>query len=406
MGMVHALFLNGSKSFYNPSIILPLFLDNLDASKTLIGAFSSVLGHHGGGFFGGIPQLFVANLLENKKYKKPMLALALITRALSWILLAAATYFWADNNPDLTMILLFVLLTIFTFMGGVGRVPLMDIWGKAIPPGLRGRFFGHRQFWGSLLAIGTGFAAKGILADTSLKFPDNFSLLFLLAGLALTVAGTSLMMVKEPVEKVHPRRRALGDFFKKSTRLIERDKNFGLYLVVQILAGSSALSLPFYVLFAKDNLGAGPALVGNLIIAQMTGSVISNLLWAHLTDRVGSRQVILLSTLTNLAIPLTFIFAPSSSPGLLIPLFLMAGFAMSGLSIGNTNFVLDASPAKERLSYVGISGTLKMPLMLYPLLGGIVAQNTSYHTLFIITAAALSAAVAVTFQLVEPRRGK
>ena len=38
-------------------------------------------------------------------------------------------------------------------MGGVATIPFYDIWGKALPSTVRGRFFGHRQFWGGILAV-------------------------------------------------------------------------------------------------------------------------------------------------------------------------------------------------------------------------------------------------------------
>jgi len=48
-------------------------------------------------------------------------------------------------------------------MGGIAAVPFYDIWGKSLPSNLRGRFFGYRQLWGGVLAIGSGFIAKIIL---------------------------------------------------------------------------------------------------------------------------------------------------------------------------------------------------------------------------------------------------
>jgi len=39
-------------------------------------------------------------------------------------------------------------------MGGVVSIPFYDIWGKALSPTVRGRFFSHRQFWGGILGEG------------------------------------------------------------------------------------------------------------------------------------------------------------------------------------------------------------------------------------------------------------
>ena len=86
-----------------------------------------------GGIAGILPQIFVASRLENKVYKRPVLRIAIIIRALCWGLLSLITYFFAIPYPNVTVFSLFFLLILFTFMGGVATIPFMDIWGKAIP---------------------------------------------------------------------------------------------------------------------------------------------------------------------------------------------------------------------------------------------------------------------------------
>jgi len=52
-------------------------------------------------------------------------------------------------------------------MGGIAAVPFFDIWGKSLPFNLRGRFFGYRQLWGGVLAIGSGLIVKNILGNNT-----------------------------------------------------------------------------------------------------------------------------------------------------------------------------------------------------------------------------------------------
>ncbi len=109
---------------------------------------------------GVLPQLFVASKLEDKLHKKPLLVMAITVRALSWGALAGLVFFL--NNSLLLLISSFLLLTLFTFMGGIANILFMDIWGKAIPSHLRGRFFGYRQIFGGLLAVGAELVTKQI----------------------------------------------------------------------------------------------------------------------------------------------------------------------------------------------------------------------------------------------------
>jgi len=77
--------------------------------------------------------------------------------------LALTTFIFAEKYPNLTVFFLFLFLLLFTIMGCVASIPFYDIWSKALPPTLWGRFFGHRQFWGGILAAGSG--KTNFLAD-------------------------------------------------------------------------------------------------------------------------------------------------------------------------------------------------------------------------------------------------
>lgn len=162
MGLIHGVLYLGGKAFYNPDTVLPIFLDHFTKSKTLIGLSSALIGKLGG-IASVFPQLLVANKIENKTYKKPLLIFAITVRALSWGLLAFTTYIFNNTYPNLTIFFLFVTLILHTFMGGIAAVPFFDIWGRSLPSNLRGRFFGYRQLWGGVLAVGSGLIVKNIL---------------------------------------------------------------------------------------------------------------------------------------------------------------------------------------------------------------------------------------------------
>jgi len=72
MGLIHGILYLGGEAFYNPDTILPIFLDHFTKSKTLIGLSSALIGKLGG-IASVLPQLLVANKIENKTHKKPLL---------------------------------------------------------------------------------------------------------------------------------------------------------------------------------------------------------------------------------------------------------------------------------------------------------------------------------------------
>ena len=405
MGLIHGIFFIGGQAFSNPDTIIPVFLNHFTDSKTLIGLSSTLLGSLGG--IGSVlPQLFVARKLENKSHKKPLLKFAITIRALSWGFLALTTYLFAYKSAYLTILFLFFFLILFTFMGGIAAVSFYDIWGKSLPSHLRGRFFGHRQLWGGVLAIGSGLIAKIVLGSSKIAFPINFVLLFSFTFILVSVSYIALGSVKEPVEKVYEKQLSFKDFLRKAFTLIREDNNYRRFIVVQILVGGAALALPFYVLYARGVQEIELETVGLFLSAQMLGSVLSNILWAHLSDFVGNKRVIQISTLAGLIVPVIALFARSQSKSLFILMFVLIGFFISGRLIGKTNYLLDTATSKDRPTYISLTATLTFPISLFSLLGGVIVQHISYQILFTVTLIFMLSGFILSLRLIEPKNIK
>jgi len=402
MGMIHGIFFNGGQAFGNPDTILPVFLNNITSSKTIIGLSSTIIGSLGG-IGNVVPQLFVANKLENKLHKRPLLRVAITIRALCWAFLALTTFLFAHQYSYLIIFLLFFFLLIFTFMGGVAVVPFYDIWAKSLPSRLRGRFFGHRQLWGGILAIGSGYITKIILGNDKIIFPHNYSLLFFFAFVFMGISYIALGSVREPIQEVHETALTFKKFLNKAFRILRENKNYRIFLYVQILGGASALALPFYVLYARDVLEVRLEMVGIFLMAQMIGNVLSNVLWAYISDFVGNKRVIQISTFLGFVIPLIAFVTEKNQSILFIPLFIIAGFFIAGRKIGKNNFLLDVAAPMDRPTYISLNGTLTFPVMIFPLLGGILIQHISYRAVFFITSLAVLGGFLLSFWLKEPR---
>jgi len=403
MGLLHGIFYNGGIAFSDVGTVLPVFLDNFTTSKILIG-FSSVLMGPLGGIGSVLPQLITAHRIESRARKKPFLVAAIVVRSLCWGALALITYFFSLSHPGFVVFSFLLLITIFTFMGGVAAVPFFDIWGKAIPANLRGKFFGYRQLGGGVMAIAAGWIVKKILGDSSIVFPDNYFFLFILCFIFISISYLALGSIKEPIAEVHKYPLPFRDFLKKSLRILKTDHNFRRYIIVQIMMGSAGMALPFYVLYARNILKVELGMVGIFLSAQMAGGLISNIIWAHLSDFKGNKIIIVLTALVGFLIPILAIFIPAPSPAIFIVVFVAIGFFINGRSIGSTNFLLDISPAKDRPTYISIKGTMALPIVLYPLIGGVIIQYFPYLTLFIITGLLSGAALIASCTLKEPLR--
>jgi MFS family permease len=209
--------------------------------------------------------------------------------------------------------------------------------------------------------------------------------------------------VKEPTEKVYKNQLPFKNFLKKAFLIIKKNSNYKKFIIVEILTGTAGIALPFYILYLKDVLQIELGMVGILLSAQMLGSVLSNILWARLSDFVGNKKVIQISTFAGLMVPIVALMTQFKNELLYLLLFAIIGFFIAGRTIGKTNYVLDIAPSRDRPIYISLTGTLLFPVSLFPLIGGLIVQYISYNMLFIITGIPILLGFILSFNLKESR---
>ncbi len=400
-GLLHGIFYRAGIAFSEPTSVLPVFLNQFTGSLTLIGVFSALM--QGGGI---LPLLFVAHHLEGKTRKKPVMVAAIWTRAAAWGVLGLLTFFWRGSDPTLILVALVVLLFIFSFAGGVASIPFNDIWAKTLPATLRGRFFGHRQLWGGLMALGAAFVVKRVLGNPDLTFPNNYGILFLLSFIFLVVSYIALGSVREPAGEASGPRRNTGQFLRQSLQMVRSDRNFGRLLLSRFTIGFGSFALPFYVLYGRSELGMPDQQIGYLIGAQVAGAIVSNLVWAELSDRIGNRVVIRLVAAIGILIPvLAIVSAFAIGPQLLVLVFALLGCSASGTGIGFRNYMLEIAPEQLRPAYIAVAGTVAGISFLLPIAGGFVVDHWGYQAAFVVTMAVVILGLGFSFTLGCARDG-
>ena len=394
-GLLHGAFYRAGMAFSEPTSVLPVFLSHFTKSLTTIGVFSALI--RGGGM---LPQLFVANHLEGMRRKKPMLLAAIWVRAAAWGVLGLLTFFWGNGDTALILAALLTLLFIFSFAGGVASVPFSDLWAKALPPTMRGRFFGHRQLWGGVMAIGAAYVVKHVLGDANLVFPNNYGVLFLLSFGFIVISYIALSSVREEEGESLKKPRKLSAFLGNSLHIIWDDRDFSRFLLSRLAIGFGTFALPFYVLYGQEELRMPAEKLGLLIGAQVAGAIVANVICAQLSDRVGNRSVIRLTGLVGVLIPvLTLLSTHIVGSTLLIVVFALIGFHMSGTGIGFNNYLLEIAPAPSRPTYIAVSGTINGFSFLLPIAGGFVVDHWGYRATFAATTIVVAAGLVCSWSL-------
>ncbi len=393
-GLWHGAFLAVGMALTQPTTVVAAFISELTGSTVWVGGLATVLT-----VASALPQLFVAHWIEPLPRKKPYLLLAVYFRTISWGVLAWMIMAIGSSKPQLLAWALVALLAVFSIGGGLGGVPYTDIIGKVIPPERRGAFFGGRQLLAGPLSIAAAVLARYVLAEKA--YPNNYALLFGLAALALFIASLGVWLIREPpAEGVKGHAISWRAYGKQLVGAAGRMK---LLVVVQVLTGFSLMALPFYIVYARQELGAPPDAVGWFMLFQVLGGIPSNVLWAHLVDRYGSWRMLVTCAMLSALTPLLAIaFSGLGWMGILPVLFLV-GATSNGRNVGFSSVLLELAPPEERPTYSALNTSLMLPAAFLPLVAGALLQKWSYPVIFGLTSVFVGAGAILAWKIYRNR---
>jgi len=340
-------------SLTQPTTVISAFVADLTGSTVWVGGLSTVLT-----VAAALPQLFVARWIEPRSRKMPYLMLAIYLRVVSWGILAWLIYTIGAEQPITLAWALVIMLAVFYAGGGLGNIPYTDIIGKIISPKRRGAFFGGKEALAGPLAVGAALGARQILANVA--YPNNYALLFGLAALGLAIASLGFWIMREPPAPGGERRIQTWKMYWGQIQ--EASQRLKTLIGIELLTGFSLMPLPFYVVYARDQLDAPADAIGWFLLAQVLGGVLANIVWARLVDRSGSRQMLFFCAITSTLTPiLAILLSPLGWPALML-IFFLVGATFNGRRVGF------------------------QPLAFLSLGAGILLQQWSYTSVFIFAA--------------------
>ncbi|MFW5689523.1 MAG: MFS transporter [Spirochaetota bacterium] len=369
--------------FFDPNTVVPLLMERLTGSALLIGVVGAVQP-----LSKGVLPILAGNWISSMPHKKRFLIAAMsvgrlpllvLGVALLWIP-AAPTWFWAT--------LLLLVQTLFWFGDSAGDPAWMDMVGKSVGDGRRGRFFATRQVAGGLISIAAGGVVAAVLGLDGLAFPANYGMVVLIGALIyLANVGTFVGLVERPSE-TSPRL-PLGMLVRRLPEYLRRNPTFARTMVILLLYNMARISMPFFIVFGRQRFGLPDSALGVIIPVQMAGRIAGALLWGVVGDRYGHhraiRGVAMLSVLPALiALAAALVELPVAPVITFALVFLVLGFAIEGWP-PYINYMLDIVPERERPMYAGLMGVAYVPATLAPIAGGLIVDLLNYETLFMVT---------------------
>ena len=396
-GIVHGAFFNMAQAFAEPFALLPLFLSGFTSSKLIIGLIVGLMQATA-----VLPQLPISRFLRRHPHTaKPLMLGGIWTRCGVWGMLGIFALMSSEQSALLLWASI-ILISLYSFAGGVAGLPFNRIISETILPEKRSSFFGWRLFFGGFMAMIAGYFVNLVLGNDKIVWPKNFGVLFLFSFGTLIIAYTAMSMFKFPSDSPGKSQDAMPSLWRECLKVFKTYPVIKKLILIQLLA-SFAFFMPFLTLYATESRHIPLKWVGVFIICMKLGTMLSNLLWMPVGNKLGTRILIRAGIILAITALVLNIFAHDV---LFFSLaFFVTGFASSALMLGYSGYILEIGHAEIRVLLVAINGTMLLPLYFMPLLGGWIANTMGYFWLLVSGLVFFSLAFLLALTLCEPRNG-
>jgi MFS family permease len=376
--------------------VIPLFLNSLTDSTTLIGLITSI---HVVGW--QLFQLLTSSRVAGLRRYKPMVMRMTLHERWPFLGLAVVAALLPLIGVPVALALVFILLTWQSVGGGLTATAWQAMVGKVMPEHRRGFFYGAQSSGLSLLMAVGAVGAGVVLARV--EYPYNFAICFAIAALAMTVSAYFLWLTREPEAPAVEARPGAGMAWGSIRAILRRDGNFRWFLLVRILTQIAVMAISFYTLYGVRQMEltaeAAGIMTGLMSIMQMIISPVIG--WVG--DRWGHRRIFAIGMLLMAASIFLALTAPTLDWFYLV--FALAGLTNGVLMTSVLALVVEFGTESDRPFYIGMANTLIAPAtLLAPIIGGALIDLTGFSATFgLALAAAVGAAVVLLAIMRDPR---
>jgi MFS family permease len=178
---------------------------------------------------------------------------------------------------------------------------------------------------------------------------------------------------------------------------------------IALLAGTA--SIPFMTVYAKRVLLVSDSFIGSLVSVTLAASLLSNPLWARLSDRRSNKLVMLITTSMGLVYCIAAAFVTSAAAGLplevgqglLMMMFIISGAMLAGMNLVSMPLMIEISEPTQQSLYFGLSNTVLGIVLLSTAGVGLIVDQFGFLALYIFSGFAFALALERLSGLRDPR---
>src|SRR6266508_340899 len=237
-----------------------------------------------------------------------------------------------------------------------------------------------------------------------------------LSLISLSVGLAAFAIVKEPPQTQLGPRLRVTEGLRRAPAIMHANANYRWFIISRMLTRVGQIAEPFYIIYAIEALGLPSGVACVYLAVRAISGALSNLLWSRISERQGTRRLILLTGMLFVLAPGLALAGPAISgalglggTGVLITIglvFLVAGVANDGNGISSNTYLLEIVPEDERPTYIGLANTTLGVVTFLPVLGGWLVAHVGYSGTLGIGVTFALLGLGASLRLTEMRAGR
>jgi MFS family permease len=356
VGALEGALYGGGLYFISSTTLLPAWIESLGGSKQLI-ALVPLLGQIG--FL--LSPIFVSHHIARMRNFKPFFLWCGLAQRL-FFGTAAVLLLLAPGNRILALCAIALAPMLASVAGGIGLIAWQQLLTKCVAHKRRHSMFAVR----ATLACAIGIPAGSIVTVVLTRWPGafGFGILHAIAFVIIMMSYAVFSMTREPKDSRPPvaEKTTLISHLRPIPKLVTADGNFVLFLVVKFFRNGVFILAPFLAIRCVSVLHRPDSFLGQLVMYQMIGAVVGNLLAAAVGDQLGAKASMAAGVVLYSAIALWAVVASSQAQWIVI--FLIFGASFSLVDIADSTMGLEMGRKDKRSSFLAVGALIKLPAML------------------------------------------
>ncbi|RLD16874.1 hypothetical protein DRI50_00760 [candidate division KSB1 bacterium] len=373
----HGFWLAFTSAFTDYNTVLPAMIVRAGGTSFHIGLLTFIsIG------FPLLSRLIFTPFISSRQAKRPYLILGISMRIAALAGLGFTIYLFTSATSLQIIYLIYFWMLLFTVSGAFAGLSYTHLVGVSFTGDERKHFLVTRQFLSALALAFSAYLARLILKHGT--FPNNYMVLFFMASIFIFIASLGFWALREPPEKRTSATFTILQLLQKIPGLLREDTNLRYLILTANSLSASLILIPFLTNSLKHHFTLSGKLVGNLILFQYLGMIISNYIWRRVSKKHGFKGLLKIAIVMISLSPIfgILILFFNSEP-LLFLLFFYLGSAISVYKIAMEGTLLEITTDENRVLYSGVYGLMNIIGAFLPLFIGIIFHLINQNILFV-----------------------